>query len=436
MAFGGDVDQHVVAFDAHFVFGLFQVGVVIVFAGNAVEFPGMPGTNDHPAVKRSLPERAVAVRAAAVHRMDLSLDVANHNHARPPLEVHHHAGLQLGKRSDAFESHNREVIMRDFLRFFVATIFGVGLGCKTDTRPVIGVVPKGANHIFWQTVHAGALKAAGEGGYAVEWNAPTLEVDASRQIEIVESMVNRKLQGIAIAPVDRKALVSVVERAGREGIPVSIFDSAIDTAKRVSYVATDNTEGGRIAARRIAELLGGKGKVAIIGFMPGSGATMEREDGFQDEIRRRFPAIEVVALRYAKADRAKAMAETENVLSAHPGLNAVFADNESSSSGAVQALKSRNARHVKLVAFDASDQLMQDCRDGWIDSLVVQDPFKMGYESTRALIAHLKGQPVEGHIDSGVRLVKREEIDTPALKELLFPDIKKYLEPVAAGTGH
>jgi ribose transport system substrate-binding protein len=319
--------------------------------------------------------------------------------------------------------------MREFLRFFVATIFGVGLGCKPESsHRVIGVVPKGANHIFWQTVHAGAIKAAQEYGYTVEWNAPALEVDASRQIEIVDSMINRKLHGIALAPVDRKGLVSVVERAARESIPVSIFDSAIDTNKRISYVATNNIEGGRIAARRIGELLGGKGKVALIGFMPGSGATMEREDGFQEEIRKSFPGIEIVALRYGKADRALAMKETENILTAHPKLSAVFADNESSSSGAVQALKSRNARAVKMVAFDASEQLIQDCRDGWIDSLVVQNPFKMGYESARALLRQIKGEPVEVTIDSGVRLVKRDEIDTPDLKDLLFPDIQKYLQ--------
>ena len=322
--------------------------------------------------------------------------------------------------------------MRDFLRFFVAPIFGVGMGCKTDSKPVIGVVPKGANHIFWQTVHAGAIKAADEHGYRVEWNAPALEIDASRQIEIVDAMINRKVKGIALAPVDRKALVSVVERAKREGVPVAIFDSALDTNERLSYVATNNAEGGRIAARRIGELLDGKGKVAVIGFMPGSGATMEREDGFQDEMRKKFPGIAIVALRYAKADRAKAMAETENVLTAHPDLAAVFADNESSSSGAVQALKGRNARSVKMVAFDASDQLMQDCRDGWIDSLVVQNPFKMGYESASALMRHIKGEPVEATIDSGVRLVKRPEIDAPELKELLFPDIQKYLQAPAA----
>lgn len=292
---------------------------------------------------------------------------------------------------------------------------------------MVGVVPKGASHIFWQTVHAGAIKASREFHFEVEWNAPTLEVDSSRQIEIVDSMINRRLAGIVLAPVDRRALVAVVERAARQGIPVSIFDSAIDSERIVSYVATDNTEGGRIAARRLGELLNGKGKVGVIGFMPGSASTMEREDGFQDEMRTRFPGIEIAGVQFGMADRAKAMAETENLLTAHPDLAGLFADNESSSSGAVQALKSRAAKNVKLVAFDASEQLIADLRSGVIDSLVVQNPFRMGYESTRAIGLKLAGQTPAAKIDSGVTLVRRDELDKPEIRDLLFPDIRQYL---------
>jgi len=300
-------------------------------------------------------------------------------------------------------------------------------GCQRSEVRVVGVVPKGANHIFLQTVHAGAIKAAREFHFEVQWNAPTLEVDSSRQIEIVESMINRHVAGIVLAPVDRQALVGVVERAAREGIPVAIFDSAIDTHRIVSYVATDNTEGGRMAARRLGEVLGGKGKAGVIGFMPGSASTMEREDGFQSEIRKRFPGIEIVGMQFGMADRAKAMAETENVLTAHPDLTGLFADNESSSSGAVQALKSRHSTGVKLVAFDASDQLIADLRDGVIDSLVVQNPFRMGYESTRAIGLKLAGQTPPAKIDSGATLVKREDLDKPEIKALLHPDIEQYL---------
>src|SRR5258708_25845735 len=224
--------------------------------------------------------------------------------------------------------------------------------CRRRGERVVGVVPKGANHIFWQAVHAGAIKAAGEFGYTVDWNAPPLEVDASRQIEIVDSMINRGVVGIALAPVDKQALVAVVERALPRGIPVAIFDSAIDTDKIISYVATDNTEAGRMAARRMGEVLGGRGKVGIVGFMAGSASTMEREYGFQDEIRKRYPQIDLLPLQFGMADRAKAMAVTENMLSAHPDLAGIFADNESSSAGAVQAPKARAAKRGKLGGVD------------------------------------------------------------------------------------
>lgn len=312
-------------------------------------------------------------------------------------------------------------------RALLAAPWAALAACRSLDKPTIGVVPKGANHIFWQTVHAGAMQAATEYGFEIEWNAPALEVDSSRQIEIVESMVNRRLAGIALAPVDRRALVNAVERAARASIPVSIFDSAIDTPRRLTYVATDNREGGRIAARRIGQLLKGKGKTAIVGFMPGSASTMEREDGFAEELRTHFPGITLAALQFGMADRAKAMAATENMLAAHPALGALFADNESSSSGAVQALKARNARHVKLVAFDASEQLVGGLRDGWIDSLIVQHPFKMGYESVKAIGEQRAGRAPASHIDSGVRLVTAEDLAYPEIRELLLPDLTRWL---------
>ncbi|MBL8229266.1 MAG: substrate-binding domain-containing protein [Bryobacterales bacterium] len=301
--------------------------------------------------------------------------------------------------------------------------------CKRDHRKVVGVVPKGANHIFWQTVHAGAIKAAQEYGLEVEWNAPALEIDSSRQIDIVESMVTRRLAGIVLAPVDKKALVNVVERAAKAEIPVSIFDSGIDTQQRISYVATNNEEGGRMAARRLGEILSGKGKVVVIGFMPGSASTMEREHGFQDEIRKKFPDINVLGLQFGMASQAKSMAATENVLTAHPDLAGLFADNESSSAGAVQALKSRQAKGVKMVAFDASESLIADMKAGWIDSIVVQNPFRMGYEATKAIGMKLKGETPPVLVDSGATLILPADLEKPATKELLFPDIRKYLAP-------
>ena len=295
------------------------------------------------------------------------------------------------------------------------------VACRPPQEKVIGVVPKGANHIFWLTVKAGAEKAATEAGYKVEWNAPTLEIDAKRQQDIVESMVNRKLAGIALAPVDRKALVNIVERATAAGIAMVIYDSDVDTAQRLSYIATDNKEGGRMAARRMGELLGGKGKVGVIGFMPGSASTMEREDGFTEELKAKFPNIQLAGMQFGMADRAKAMAVTENMMTAHPDLGGLFADNESSSSGAVQALKSRGNRNVKLVAFDASEALIADLKDGWIDSLVLQDPYRMGYESVKAITRKLSGETPSARQDLPAALATRDDLAAGRVAKQLLP---------------
>lgn len=300
-------------------------------------------------------------------------------------------------------------------------------GCGREPKKVIGVVPKGANHIFWQTVHAGALKGAGEYGLEVEWNAPTLEIDSSRQIAIVESMVNRRLAGIALSPVDRKALVGVVERAKQAGVPVAIFDSDIDTESRLTYIATDNREGGRMAARKLGELLVAEGEVAIISFMPGSAATMEREEGFREEMAKRYPKIKIVQTAFGMADRAKARAATENIMAAHPDLRGLFADNESSSAGAVLALKARANAQVRMVAFDSNDQLVADVQDRFIDALVIQKPFVMGYESVKAIGRQLKGESVPGRLDLPAVLVTRADLEKPDIIELLHPDLATWL---------
>jgi ribose transport system substrate-binding protein len=301
-------------------------------------------------------------------------------------------------------------------------------GCRrAEERPVVGVVPKGANHIFWQTVHAGANKAAEEYGLEIEWNAPTLEIDSSRQIAIVDSMVNRHLAGIALAPVDRTALVGVVERASNADIPVAIFDSDIDTKHRLTYVATDNREGGRLAAHYLGEALFGEGKVAYVGFMPGSASTMEREQGFEAEMKKNYPGIKIVQKVYGMADRAKALSATENILNAHPDLGGLFADNESSSAGAAMALKARNTTRVHAVAFDSNEQLIADVQERRIDALVIQDPFRMGYEAVKAIGMRLKGQTPPPHIDSGVYLVTRLDLEKPDIVDLLHPDLQRWL---------
>lgn len=322
-------------------------------------------------------------------------------------------------------------------RDFLAAAPGLGLlaACgQASGKPVVGVVPKGTNHTFWQSVHAGAIKAGEEFELEILWNAPQMEIDSARQISIVENLITRQVDGIVLAPVDEDALVTVVERAADQGIPVAIFDSAIKTDRIITFVVTDNYQGGVMAAERMGEILGGSGKVGVIGFMPGSASTMKREAGFVETVAENFPGIDVVGVKFNMADRAKALAEAENLLTAHPDLAGFFADNESSVDGTVQAVKQRGlAGKVKIVGFDASETLVDDMRAGVIDSIVVQDPFKMGYESTRQLATHLAGGEPERHIDSGAYLLRPENVDTPEMQAVVFPDLEYWLNRASGG---
>ncbi|MGH9673686.1 MAG: substrate-binding domain-containing protein, partial [Bryobacteraceae bacterium] len=241
-------------------------------------------------------------------------------------------------------------------RALVLAAAGLVCSCRQERKKVVAVIPKGTSHLFWLTVRAGAVAAGRQFGLEIQWNGPPTETEYSRQIQIVDSMIARRVDGIVLAPAERKALVGPVDRAMTAGIPTVIFDSGLDSENYTGYVATNNYEAGRMGARALAQMLGGHGKVAVVLHAPGSQSTMERERGFDDVMLKEFPGIQVVARQYGMADKAKAMAAAENILTAHPDLNGMFASTEPSSTGAVLALKGRGlAGKIKFVAFDSTD---------------------------------------------------------------------------------
>ena len=303
-------------------------------------------------------------------------------------------------------------------------------GCnKGPQQRRIAVVPKAASHIFWQTVHAGVVAAGRDLKVDVLWNAPTQETDFSRQIQIVDSMLAQRVDGIAIAASDRTALNASLDRAAQLGIPVAVFDSGVDSTNYMTFIATNNFEAGQMAARKLAELIGGKGKIAMVQHMPGSNSTMDRESGFEQVIKQDFPAMQIVARQYGMANASKSMAAAENILTANPDLAGIFCSTEPSSLGASLALKERGlAGKIRFVAFDSTDKMVEDLRAGVIDAMVVQDPFKMGYEAVKSVANKLNGQTPPKKMDLSGRVVTKADLDKPDVKALLFPDIDKYLK--------
>jgi ribose transport system substrate-binding protein len=224
-----------------------------------------------------------------------------------------------------------------------------------------------------------------------------------------------------LAASDERALVPVIESAAKHGIPVTLIDSGAQTESYVSFVSTDNFQGGVTAARRMAEILDKAGNVGIVGVMPGGASTSRREEGFKETVAKEFPGIKIVAFQYGMSDRAKSLAVTEDILTANPNLNGIFAPNESSSIGASQAVKMRGLGAGQNVAFDASSSLISDLQEGIIDSLVVQNPYAMGYEGVRTLCEKLEGKTPERRIDTGVTLVTKSNLADPKIQGLLNP---------------
>jgi ribose transport system substrate-binding protein len=312
--------------------------------------------------------------------------------------------------------------------FIFAAMLLTLVSCQRSKTKRIAVVPKGNSHVFWVTVHAGAAAAGQKFGVEILWNGPAQETEYARQIQIVDSMIAQRVDGIALAAAERKALNNSLDRAAQLGIPVTVFDSAVDSTNYMTFLATNNYEGGQMAARELAQLVGGKGKVAMVMHAPGSASTMDRERGFEDVMKAEFPGIEIVQRQFGMSDRSKAMAAAENILTAHPDLNGIFGSSEPSSMGTAQAIKSRGlSGKVKFVAFDSSDNMIEDLKGGTIDAMVVQDPFKMGFEAVKTLVDKLNGVTSPKKIDLQARVVRRADLDKPEIRDLLYPDVKKYV---------
>ncbi len=316
---------------------------------------------------------------------------------------------------------------RRLLLAAVAILAG-SIACNRSDTVRIGVVPKAVSHEFWVAVQAGAREAGEEAGVTIEWQGPAAETAFSRQIEIVEAMINSRVDGLVLAPTEATALVGAVERAAREGIPVTIFDSGINTDNYVSFVASNNYEAGVTAARTLADLLGGSGEVAVVKNVAGSSSTMKREAGFEETLALDYPGIEIVDFKYCQSDRAVALAVTENMLTAHPDLDGMFASAEPGTVGAAKALRNRGlTEEVQLVGFDWTYTLERDFREGVVRALVVQDPFEIGRRAVQTVLAAIRGETPPKRIDTDTHVVTLENIDTPEIEAVLRIDLGDYM---------
>src|SRR5881392_2196132 len=298
---------------------------------------------------------------------------------------------------------------------------------KNSKKLTIAVIPKGTSHEFWKSIHAGAVKAARElstPGAEVEviWKGPLREDDREQQIQVVEGFASQGVNGIVLAPLDNRALARPVEEAQRAGVPTVIIDSGLESQAIVSFVATDNRKGGMLGADRLGEVLGGKGKVILLRYAEGSASTQDREDGFLQEMKQKYPNIELISTdQYAGATRDTAKRASENLLNRFGDeVQGIFTPNESSTAGMLLALQDiGKAGKITFIGFDTSETFTEAMRNKQLQGFVVQNPFNMGYLGVRTMVEHLQGKPVEKRIDTGVTLVTADNVNSPEIATLL-----------------
>jgi len=299
------------------------------------------------------------------------------------------------------------------------------IGCdraKQDGKLQIAVIPKGTSHLFWQSVKAGAEQAGNELGVDILWKGPLKENDRNEQIKIVEQFITDGVDGIVLCPMDDVALLRPVQRARDAKIPVVIADSALqgEVGKDfISFVATDNRLGGEMAGHRLVQILGGKGKVVMLRFQEGSASTQKREEGFL-AVLREHPQIEVLSDNQYAGDVNQAIRKTEEMLDTLRQADGLFCPNESTTQGALVTLRRNNlAGKIEFVGFDSSPELVKAMESDEIDSLVVQNPVRIGHDGVVSVVNRLRGNTVERRVDTGVVLATRDNMTNPSVASLL-----------------
>ncbi|HWG64409.1 MAG TPA: substrate-binding domain-containing protein [Streptosporangiaceae bacterium] len=285
----------------------------------------------------------------------------------------------------------------------------------------IAVVPKAIGFDYWTHVEAGAKCAAAKlGKVTVDWNGVSAETDVTGQVTMLNGYIDRGVDGLIYAATDVKALLPVTARAQTARIPVYNIDSGT-TPQQVPLFATDNLKGAHDVAGLMNTYLKGHGNVAIIEFQPGTMTDNQRKQGFVQGLTN-YPGMHLVADQPDQSDASRALTVTNNILTANPTLNGIFGSNEPSVVGASQAVKQRHlSGKIVMVGWDAAPDEIAALQSGEISALIVQNPFRMGFDSTIAMTEHIRsGVPVSNE-DTGVYVVTKQNMNQGQYKAILAP---------------
>jgi len=296
-----------------------------------------------------------------------------------------------------------------------------GSASSSGQTLTFAVVPKSLGFDYWTHLHDGAMCAAGKlGKVTIDWNGVAAETDVTGEVNMLDGYIDRGINGLIYAATDAKALLPVTAKAQAARIPVYNIDSGT-TPQQVPLFATDNLKGAQDVAGLMNTYLHGHGKVAIVEFQPGSMTDNQRQQGFVQGLTA-YPGLHLVADQADGSDASRALTVTNDILTAHPDLSGIFGSNEPSVIGASQAVRQRQlSGKIVMVGWDAAPDEVAALRSGEISALIVQNPFRMGFDSVVAMTEHIRKGVSVGDQDTGVYVVTRQNMNQPQFQAILTP---------------
>jgi ribose transport system substrate-binding protein len=300
-----------------------------------------------------------------------------------------------------------------------------------QTKPTIPVIVKDTTSLYWQTVLAGARKAGQDFGVEVAELGAQSESDADSQIALLENAVSSNPAAVVIAPARSVALGRQIDEAAKR-VKVVAIDSTADSKALISVLATDNTQAGRIAADALAERIqktyaDTEGDVALMTSSPGVAALEQRVKGFREQIAAKYGALDIVVEKVADGQAAGRDVMLD-IIASYPELRGVFVSSLIIAKGAAEALvehkTNKTGDKINLVGFGSDSQLVKLLQEGTIAALVVQDPFRMGYDGVKIALAASKGEHVPASVDTGATAITKANMNSARSQELLNPRIK------------
>jgi ribose transport system substrate-binding protein len=269
-------------------------------------------------------------------------------------------------------------------------------------RPLIGVTLLTRTHAFYKELEDAMAAEANDRG--LDLAIVSCEMDPARQVAQFEDFITERVDAILAAPCDSTAIVPSLAAAEQAGIPVFTADIAAHGGRIVSHIASDNVEGGRLAARTLAGLIGGSGDVIVIDH-PEVASVQDRVRGFEEELSN-HPGVRIVQRPSASGQRARAMAVMEDMLQAHPSIVGVFGINDDSALGALAVVEAARRTDIAIVGFDATDEAQQAIRRGSaLRADIAQHPAEIGRTAIRIIARHLAGDAVEPIVSVPVSVV-------------------------------